>query len=363
MTVHISPNSKMQEVVVVGIHLYTLYRCACEQIMTCCSGSTYLALCRNPQPPRFLVPAWQADMRDQSQTKYMPHKLRLRTQSIRHDLHENHSSFKKWQNFRQILVIGSLNKESKMHLKHMGQACWLTGWPTAYATTRSPRAGKRFDFDWFVFYWKWIYMKVLPCFLPEATKRIAFILGKKTTIPKRKDLKLLKSWVVYSTKRSLTSSKSSPEAFSCPKINDSTNGVTLLRFEQIGWKNILHQIQQTQYEQMFRQVSGNTCSEMVCFQVRAQNEGSSKIEHFGGLYWVSRNLRHPQMHVDIKPLSFVQQLTFHAPWELPKCKLATGFSHTVSIRWLVVSTQLKNISQNGNHPQVGVKKKTFETTT
>ena len=37
--------------------IYPLYRCACEQIMTCWSGSTYLALCRNPQPPRFLVPA------------------------------------------------------------------------------------------------------------------------------------------------------------------------------------------------------------------------------------------------------------------------------------------------------------------
>ena len=31
--------------------------------------------------------------------------------------------------------------------------------------------------------------------------------------------------------------------------------------------------------------------------------------------------------------------------------------------WLVVSTHLKNISQNGNPPQVGVKIKTFKSTT
>ena len=31
--------------------------------------------------------------------------------------------------------------------------------------------------------------------------------------------------------------------------------------------------------------------------------------------------------------------------------------------WLVVSTHLKNISQNGNLPQIGMKKKIFETTT
>ncbi len=31
--------------------------------------------------------------------------------------------------------------------------------------------------------------------------------------------------------------------------------------------------------------------------------------------------------------------------------------------WLVVSTHLKNISQNGNLPQLGVKKKMLETTT
>jgi len=33
------------------------------------------------------------------------------------------------------------------------------------------------------------------------------------------------------------------------------------------------------------------------------------------------------------------------------------------VSWLVVSTQLKNISQNGNLPQVGVKIKRNETTT
>ena len=33
------------------------------------------------------------------------------------------------------------------------------------------------------------------------------------------------------------------------------------------------------------------------------------------------------------------------------------------VYWLVVSTHLKNISQNGNLPQIGVKIKIFETTT
>ena len=34
----------------------------------------------------------------------------------------------------------------------------------------------------------------------------------------------------------------------------------------------------------------------------------------------------------------------------------------IHLIWLVVSTHLKNISQNGNLPQIGVNKKIFETT-
>ena len=34
-----------------------------------------------------------------------------------------------------------------------------------------------------------------------------------------------------------------------------------------------------------------------------------------------------------------------------------------NLYWLVVSTHLKNISKNGNLPQLGVKIKIFETTT
>ena len=37
--------------------------------------------------------------------------------------------------------------------------------------------------------------------------------------------------------------------------------------------------------------------------------------------------------------------------------------YTPQTYWLVVSTHLKNISQNGNLPQIGVKVKIFETTT
>ena len=208
------------------------------------------------------------------------------------------------------------------------------------------RARPWFDFDWFVFYWIWIYM--FCHVLPEATKN-GIHWEKKTTIPKGKDLKFLKSWVVYSTKRSLTSSKSSPEAFSCPKNNDSTNGVILLRFEQIEWEKILHQIQQTQCEQMFGQVSGNTCSEMVCFQVCAQNEGSSKIEHFGALYWVSRNLRHPQMHVDIKPLSR-PTTDIQCPTEPPDVISDWIFTHS---KYQVVVDKLP--PQNHHKPNSGLR--------
>ena len=65
-------------------------------------------------------------------------------------------------------------------------------------------------------------------------------------------------------------------------------------------------------------------------------------------YLLSRgDLRNPEL-----------DLSNHLATSEPAPRVGESKSYT-SLNWLVVSTQLKNISQNGNLPQVGVKIKKY----
>ena len=73
-----------------------------------------------------------------------------------------------------------------------------------------------------------------------------------------------------------------------------------------------------------------------------------------------RKVTHPRMETCPK-MESLKQLTQGS--FLPQSQLISGTWFTKQ-HWLVVSTHLKDISQNGNLPQIGVNiKKRFETTT
>ena len=143
----------------------------------------YLAR-RYPQPPRFReVPAacqltWGINSKPTCLTNWGwgPDQVGL--------LHDNHSSFIKWHNFRQFLSL-VCEKESKMHQTH-GQAGWF------WLTHSSHQQPMPWDVPqksssvwlWFVFYWTWIYIDMFCHVLPEATKNSIHIGKKRQLSPK-----------------------------------------------------------------------------------------------------------------------------------------------------------------------------------
>ena len=67
----------------------------------------------------------------------------------------------------------------------------------------------------------------------------------------------------------------------------------------------------------------------------------------------------PRGLFQVPGVSFLRGVNMKASW----WPLFTGRGFATQLIWLVVSTDLKHISQNGNPPEVGVKIKIFETTT
>ena len=209
----------------------------------------------------------------------------------------------------------SFAKQIKHSPKNMVMlhACWF--WLNHSSPSRE-MCHKRalwFDFDLFsieneniVFCHVW----------PEPTRNSIHIGKKKQLSPKA----TVWNCSNPSTKRSATSSKSPPrysQAFSCPKIKDSTNGVTLLRSDQIEWKNVAPNPTDSIWTHGWTSIRRThvatwcvfkcLCSKWRIHQDRTFRRIVFGIRKFWGI---------PKCTLTQTPW-VVQQLTFHAPHELP----------------------------------------------